>query len=160
MTKNLYVWLMAGCAVTCTAAPIMAAWAGELTARGVEGAQLIRLTTTVTKGALNIANGRNCLTENLQGIPVLAGCQSVTQEPSETTTVNVIEVAAGRCLTDLGNDEPALADCDRQDKNQQWKALAAGGTDVRNVATSKCLTASGLDKPVKMATCSGLPAQS
>ncbi|MEA9390740.1 ricin-type beta-trefoil lectin domain protein [Acerihabitans sp. TG2] len=160
MKKNRYTLLITQCVVSAICLPFAVAQAGELTARSVEGAQVTTLTTTVTKGSLNIANGRNCLTENVRGVPVLASCQNTTNASPETSTVIFIEVTAGKCLTDAGNEEPSLATCDHQDKKQQWMALPVGGTDVRNVASNTCLTAAGLDKPVKMASCSGLPGQS
>ncbi len=160
MKKSRYTWQIAHLVVAFLGAPFTVVHAGELSAQGIAGAQITTLATTVSKGSLTIANGRNCLTENEYGIPVLAGCQSTTHTSPETSTVTFIEIAAGKCLTDMGNNEPSLSTCDQQDKKQQWQALPTGGTDVRNVATSKCLTASGLDRPVKMAPCSGLPAQS
>jgi len=160
MKKNRFFWLIAHFAISVVCLPFTAAQAGELTALSVEGAQITTLTTKVVKGSVKIANGRNCLTEGAHTIPILAGCPDTTQTSPETSTVIFIEVTAGKCLADVGNDQPSLETCNPQDKKQQWQALPTGGTDVRNMSTRHCLTAMGLDKPVKMASCSGLPAQS
>ncbi|QWA09323.1 ricin-type beta-trefoil lectin domain protein [Sodalis ligni] len=70
-----------------------------------------------------------------------------------------IVLKSGQCLSDDGGKVPVTAACDFNDTKQQWKAFQGVGTEVRNMASNKCLTAAGLDKPVTMAACAGLPAQ-
>lgn len=160
MKKNSYSLLIVILTVISICVSSMVAQAEGLSASDLEEAQVTTLTTAVTKGFLNIANGRNCLTGNSRDVPVLATCQEYSNKKPETSVINFIEVKAGKCLTDAGDSEPFLATCDNQDKKQQWKALSAVGTEVRNVASNNCLTASGLDNPVKMVKCSGSSGQS
>ncbi|MGP2408652.1 ricin-type beta-trefoil lectin domain protein [Yersinia sp. 2545 StPb PI] len=125
----------------------------------IQDAKVITVTTDVVSGHLNIANGRNCLSENAQGKPALLACESAEKVSPEKSTVRYIVLKSGQCLSDAGGKTPVMAVCDFQDKKQQWTALQGIGTDVRNMASNKCLTTAGLDKPVTMATCAGLPAQ-
>ncbi|MFA3760726.1 ricin-type beta-trefoil lectin domain protein [Yersinia sp. 2538 StPb PI] len=125
----------------------------------IQGAKVVTVTTETISGHLNIANGRNCLDENTQGKPTLLACDSVAKASSEKNIFHYIVLKSGQCLSDEGGSTPVMAVCDFQDKKQQWTALQGIGTDVRNMASNKCLTTAGLDKPVTMATCAGLPAQ-
>lgn len=156
--KNKYALLIASLAVASACGPFMAAHADELSAQELSGAQVTTLTTTTTKGFLNIANGRNCLTENPQNTPILSACQNNAQEQPKTSTVHFIEIG-GKCLIDNGDSSLSLVACDQQDKKQQWLAEPPGGTEIRNVESNSCLTSAGLDKPVKMTQCNGVPAQ-
>ncbi|MGP2409787.1 ricin-type beta-trefoil lectin domain protein [Yersinia enterocolitica] len=125
----------------------------------IQGAKVVTMATETISGHLNIANGRNCLDENTQGKPTLLACDSVAKASSEKNTVHYIVLKSGQCLSDEGGSTPVMATCDYQNTKQQWKALQGVGSDVRNVASNKCLTTAGLDKSVTMATCAGLPAQ-
>ncbi|WP_145542632.1 RICIN domain-containing protein [Yersinia mollaretii] len=125
----------------------------------IQGAKVVTVTTETISGHLNIANGRNCLDENTQGKPTLLACDSAAKASSEKNSFHYIVLKSGQCLSDEGGSTPVMATCDYQSAKQQWKALQGIGTDVRNMASNKCLTTAGLDKPVKMAACAGLPAQ-
>jgi Ricin-type beta-trefoil lectin domain len=125
----------------------------------IQGAKVVTVTTEAVSGHLNIANGRNCLDENDQGQPTLLACDSAAETSPEKTTLHFIVLKSGQCLSDEGGTTPVMATCDYQNTKQQWKALQGVGTDVRNVASNKCLTTAGLDKPVTMVACAGLPAQ-
>lgn len=125
----------------------------------IQRAKVVMVTTEVIYGHLNIANGRNCLSENVQGKPALLACESADPVSPEKSSTRYIVLKSGQCLSDAGGATPVMAVCDFQDKKQQWAALPFAGTEVRNAASNKCLTAAGLDKPVTMAACAGLPAQ-
>jgi|GEM_PF-1906501 hypothetical protein len=156
--KNKYTLLIASLAVAYACGPLMAAHAEEISAQDISGAQVTTLTTTVTKGSLTIANGRNCLTENAQNTPILSACQDNEKEQAKTSMVHFIEIG-GKCLIDNGDNSLSLTACDHQDKKQQWLAEPPGGTEVRNIESNNCLTSAGLDKPVKTTQCNGIPAQ-
>ncbi|MBH2705895.1 RICIN domain-containing protein [Serratia marcescens] len=127
----------------------------------LQESKVITVTSKTTSGSLSIANGRNCLAENAQGHPALLPCDTKARAKAVETTVHYITLQSGQCLTDNGNDNPGVTTCDYQNKNQQWLALeGVKTTEVRNVASRKCLTAAGLNNRVTMATCNGIPAQS
>lgn len=127
----------------------------------IQESKVITVTSKTTFGSLTIANGRNCLAENAQGHPVLLSCDKKENTKAVDTKVHYITLQSGQCLTDNGSDTPGVTTCDYQNKNQQWLALeGVKTTEVRNVASRKCLTAAGLNHRVTMATCSGIPAQS
>ena len=128
----------------------------------VQDAKVVTVTTKSAAGYLNIANGRNCLMENAQGKPALLACDSVKKLGSavETSSLHYIVLQSSQCLSDNGTDTLVGETCNYQDTKQQWKALPNVQTEVRNVASNKCLTAAGLNNQVKMAVCSGVPAQS
>ncbi|MFJ2713287.1 hypothetical protein ACIOZM_20745 [Pseudomonas sp. NPDC087346] len=136
------------------------AMASELLRGDIQEAKIVTITTKVTPGHLNIANGRNCLVEGNTGQPVLAACQNVpVSDKIADSTVHYIIFRNNQCLSDNENGHTGVVRCDYQDTKQQWKALQAKGTDIRNVASNKCLTAAGLDKQVNLAVCNGIPAQ-
>ncbi|NDL64138.1 RICIN domain-containing protein [Acerihabitans arboris] len=126
---------------------------------GIQGAKVVTVTTETVSGHLNIANGRNCLDENDQGKPSLLACDNVAKASPVKNTFHYIVLKSGQCLSDDGGKVPVTVACDFNDTKQQWKALQGVGTDVRNMASNKCLTTAGLSKPVTMAACAGLPAQ-
>lgn len=128
----------------------------------VVGAKVVTVTTKSADGYLSIANGRNCLMENAQGKPALLACDRVKRPGSgeETSSLRFIVLQSGKCLSDNGTDTLTGVTCNFQDAKQQWQILTNVPTDVRNTASNKCLTASGLNNPVRITTCSGAPAQS
>ncbi len=127
----------------------------------IQESKVITVASKTTFGSLSIANGRNCLSENAEGHPVLLPCATRATTKSVDTKVHYITLQSGQCLTDNGSDTPGVTTCDYQNKNQQWLAIEdVKTTEVRNVASRKCLTAAGLNNRVTMATCNGTPAQS
>lgn len=131
----------------------------EVSANEIKSAQIVTMTTETIPGYLSIARGRNCMKENAEGLPILSACDNQAAGETTKSFVHYIILESGRCLTDNGTGWPETASCNYQDENQQWKAQRTNGTEIRNVATKKCLTTTGLNKPVKMADCSGIPAQ-
>ncbi|EMW1017728.1 RICIN domain-containing protein [Serratia marcescens] len=129
----------------------------------VQDAKIVTVVTKSVAGYLNIANGRNCLMESAQGKPTLLPCNSVNKFRSEAAPpppLHYIVLQSGRCLSDNGTAPLEGVTCNYQDTRQQWKILPNTQTNIRNVASKKCLTADGLNNQVKMALCSGVPAQS
>ncbi|WP_337261871.1 MULTISPECIES: ricin-type beta-trefoil lectin domain protein [unclassified Serratia (in: enterobacteria)] len=126
----------------------------------IQSAKVITVTTKTTAGYLNVANGRNCLAEKTLGEPALLACDDTTPvtPEEESSTLHYIVLNSGQCLSDEGSTL-GVATCDYQNTKQQWKAFQDIQTEVRNIASNKCLTTAGLNKPVKMLACSGLPAQ-
>lgn len=140
------------------AAPLSVMAAQDLD-HDAQRAEVVILNTKEIPGFLSIANGRNCLGENEGGTAVLSACVHSAEGASVETTVYYIILNSGQCLADKGRGQPDIVVCEYQDTTQQWMGLQAKGSDIRNVASNKCLSAAGQDKPVILKGCDGTPAQ-
>lgn len=145
-------------ALTPVSLPVLATEQAAILDTDISQSFVSTVTTSRMNGFLSIANGRNCLVADTLGQPSLVSCPTGEKAKTVISTFTVIEVAQGRCLSD-GEQGPELKRCDINDPDQQWRALPTRSTEVRNQSSNRCLTATGLNKPVTLEACSGLPSQ-
>ncbi len=144
--------LMAG------SASLMAAGKIAVSEPDITQAHVTTVDTSTLNGFVSIARGRNCVAEDASGVPSLLTCPSAPEAGTVTANFNIIQLSHGRCLSDDGNG-PVMKSCDISDPSQQWDALTATPTHIKNINTKRCLTSVGLDKPLKLESCIGSAAQ-
>lgn len=160
LKKNVLKPILLACLLAWASSPVVFASSPGITASDIDNAKVISVMTSSKQGFVNIANGRNCLMVGEDDRPSLLPCQTPSATPkNETLTFSLIILENNLCLTDEGDDVPGFAKCDIQDEHLKWQVLTGSGTEIKNSATHKCLTANGIDKAVKLITCNGIPAQ-
>ncbi|MGL9751433.1 MAG: ricin-type beta-trefoil lectin domain protein [Symbiopectobacterium sp.] len=145
-------------ALMAISASLMAAGKNTVSEQDLVQASVITLNATIVNGFVSIARGRNCVVQGENDVPTLLPCPEASKTAPITTTFNIIELSQDLCLADNGIG-PVVKRCDLKDPAQHWDALTAGPTHVKNIDTKRCLTSAGLDKPLKLQSCTGSFAQ-
>ncbi|MCW2473746.1 MULTISPECIES: RICIN domain-containing protein [unclassified Symbiopectobacterium] len=145
-------------ALMVSSASLMAAEKSTIREQDLAQAFVITLNATTVNGFVSIARGRNCVVQGANGIPTLLTCPEASKTAPVTTAFKIIELSHDECLADDGMG-PVVKRCDIKDPAQHWDALTAGPTHVKNFETKRCLTSVGLDKPLKLQSCTGSFAQ-